>query len=531
MARVGDLMPCRRLGSPARHFAAVGAVVAVAVAVVAGVAGAERSEDSVGQVRVASEVPVTAMHRAVGPANNSPQIAVDPTDKKMAALANRVDAPRFGCALHVSGDGGRTWLPVKPMPELPDGAETCYGPKVAFGPEGTLYFLFVGLSGEGNTPMGVFLTRSKDGGQSFTEPRQLLGELNFGTRMGVDNDGRLHLVWIDADEVGVGSFAPSPNPIMAAYSDDGGQTLSEPVQVNDADRQRVVAPALEVGPQGEVHVAYYDLRDDARDYQGLQGPVWPEPWELLLSSSADRGESFAAGEVIAEVAPHERIMLIFTAAPPALAAGDGGELCVGWTDEGRGHGDVLARCRPGEDADWRERVRINDTLGDDESTQELPQLAIAPDGRVDAVFYDSRRPPDDEFVDVFYAASTDGGQTFSENRRVSRHTSYSGFGPRYGAIDSAAGMVEFGSRLALAAGDDRALTAWADTRNANGHSQGQAIFAATLNDLPAGSDETPMGWVTAALGGVAVVVMLGVGGLSRRRPYTGDAGPNAAEPQ
>lgn len=47
-------------------------------------------------------------------------------------------------ALHVSGDGGRSWAPIDPVPELPVGAEKCYGPEVAFDRNGVLHYLFVG---------------------------------------------------------------------------------------------------------------------------------------------------------------------------------------------------------------------------------------------------------------------------------------------------------------------------------------------------------------------------------------------------
>lgn len=143
------------------------------------------------------------------------------------------------------------------------------------------------------------------------------------------------------------------------------------------------------------------------------------------------------------------------------------------------------------------------------------------------VFYDGRRPPDDDFADVFYAASTDGGQRFTANTRVSQHTSYTGFGPRFPALDSAEGMVEFGGRLGLASIDDRVVAAWADTRNARGRSQGQAIFAAVLTDVPdVASAWATVGWVAAALGGASVV---GLGVLSvlrrRRRRLTGHDEP------
>lgn len=475
-----------------------------------------------GGVRVEAEVPVTAMDRSVKPANNSPQLAAHPDDGELLASANRVDAPDFSCALHLSGDGGRSWVPADPVPELPEGAEKCYGPEVAFGPDGTLYYLFAGLSGEGNTPMGVFLTDSQDRGRTFSEPRQILGEHKFGVGMAIDHNagggGRLHFTWIDArSEVRTGGFGPPPNPIMAAYSDDGGETLSQPVQVNDPDRDFVVGPALAVGDDGKVQVAYFDLVDDQRDYFGLEGPTWEGQWEVVLASSADGGDSFEVGEVVGEVTPHERIMVIFTAAPPALAAGDDGRVCVAWSDAVHGDADALARCRPQEGQAWHDVVRINDDPKGSGETQKLPQLAIAPQGRIDAIFYDMRGHPDDLYTDVSYASSTDGGRTFGENQQLTSEHSFTRIGQQY-PLPSAQGMVEFGGRLGLHARDDRFVAAWADTRNSRPPSHAQDVFAAVATRGSHKSGGGPSTAITVGgLLGVAALLTAGVIAARRRR--------------
>ena len=71
-------------------------------------------------------------------ANNSPALAADPTQPRFVALAHRSDSPEFSCGLQVSGDGGRGWQPADPVPVLPEGAEKCYAPEVAFDRRGRL---------------------------------------------------------------------------------------------------------------------------------------------------------------------------------------------------------------------------------------------------------------------------------------------------------------------------------------------------------------------------------------------------------
>jgi hypothetical protein len=133
---------------------------------------------------IGEEVPATATVESRGVAMNSPMLAVDPTNSRFVALAHRQDAPDFGCGLEVSGDGGAGFVPADPIPTLPPGAERCYAPEVAFDGKGTLYFLFVGLHGAGNNPMGVFLTTSTDNGRTFGTPRQLLGPSNYQVTAG-----------------------------------------------------------------------------------------------------------------------------------------------------------------------------------------------------------------------------------------------------------------------------------------------------------------------------------------------------------
>lgn len=431
--------------------------------------------------RAMPEVPATAMDLQRKPANNSPAVATDPTDSRFVVIANRRDGPEFGCALQVSGDGGRTWLSANPVPELPEGVDTCYAPEVAFSREGVLHYLFVGLAGPGNRPVGAWLTTSEDRARSFRPPVKLLGPGNYQVRMALDRDtGRLHLAWLHTTgEPTRGGLPPPPNPILTAHSDDGGRTLSEPVRVSDPDRQRVVAPALEVRG-GTVHVAYYDLKGDRRDYQGLEGPTWQGTWELVTATSRDGGRTVEPGVVVEDaVVPPERVMLIFTMAPPAVATSADGHVYTAWHDARNGDWDAFLRASRDAGRTWGGPVRLNDDPVGSGPHQYLPQVAVAPGGRVDAVFYDRRHNEENRGNDLTYTYSTDGGASFAPNRRLTSLDSDSRIGPRY-AVPSAAGMREFGSRIGLSAAPGRAVAAWTDTRNTGRAPPAQDIFATTV---------------------------------------------------
>jgi hypothetical protein len=473
--------------------------------------------------RVNQEVPVTAMEQRLGLANNSPTLAADPTEERFVVAATRIDAPDFSCALHVSGDGGRGWIPVNPVPTMPAGAEKCYAPEVAFDGNGLLYYLFVGLHGRGNEPMGAFISTSADRGRTFTPPRRVLGPLNFGVRMVIDptigEKGRIHLVWLHAtSDPALGGFGPPPNPIMAAYSDDGGGTFSAPIQVSDPSRERVVAPALALGGDHAVHVGYYDLKNDAVDYQGLEGPKWEGTWAVVVATSTDGGRRFGPGTVVDDaVVPSERVMLIFTMPPPTLAA-RGQRLCAAWTDSRNGDPDVLLRCSTNQGRAWEDLRRLNDDPVGSGRSQYLPRLSMAESGRIDAVFYDRRADPGNALNDVYFTFSADGGRRFAPNLKLTKDSFESRVGQQYVNV-SAQGQFEFGSRLGLLSRPSAALAAWTDTRNSKlfSGSTGQDVFAAQAAGLPVGDGGSRWIWLVGS-----ILLLLGLATLvatfsSRRR--------------
>ncbi len=485
------------------------------------------------RISVGAEVPVTATHRLAGPANNSPLIVRDPTDDRVLVLANRLDAPDFSCGLQVSGDTGTSWIDAR-GPAYPPGVEKCYAPEVVFDRHGRLYFLFVGLAGAGNRPMGVFLATSTDRASTFGPPRQVLGPLRFGVRMAIDpswgRHGRLHLVWLEAlSDVGAGGFAKANNPILSAYSDDGGVTFSDPVRVSDRDRPLALAPALSVGPHHRVHVAYYDLGDDRRDYLALEGPVWDGTWSVVVASSGDGGRTFGTGLVADDaIRPPERVMTSFTMPPPSLVTG-AGRLCVAWTDGRHGDADAMARCSAGDGRAFGPLRRLNDDPVGNGLRQYLPRLSLAPDGRLDAVFLDRRRDPNNASNDVYYTSSDDGGDRFSPNRRLDREPSNAGIGQRY-AVVSANGLVEFGGRLGLLSGRREAFVAWPDTRNAAGETPsagtGQDIMFSRVG-LPASRSGIPLAPVL--VGALLLAAAVAGARALRSRPGILDS-PHAPQP-
>ena len=501
-------------------------LVALALLAIAVVATSPAQAQPPERPSVSADVPVTANDLRAPRAQNSPLLAADPTDPRFVAASIRLDAPDFGCGLELSGDGGRSWVPANPVPKLPKGAEKCYSPEIGFDRDGTLYYLFVGLAGRGNNPMGVFLATSDDRGRSFSEPRLLLGPRNYMVRMAIDptlgERGRIHLVWLaTTQDAPLGGLPAPPNPVRAAFSDDGGESFSKPVQVNDPERQLSVAPAVAVGPDHAVHVLYYDLRDDRVDYQGLRGPTWPGRWSLVSSSSLDGGRRFRRGVVVDDrLKPPERVMLVYTMPPPALVADGSGGVFAAWHDARNGDWDVFLSRSTDRGGSWAPPTRLNDDRKGNGRHQYLPRLGAAPNGRVDAIFLDRRADGRNVSNETYYSFSNDRGGRFSPNVRLSSARSHSRSGQTY-LVPSAKGKVEFGARLGLLSGRTRAVAAWTDTRNASAGAY-QDVFSAEVALRPPAAATTgrPPGRASSRHGGEApqlwllAIVFLSIGGAA-----------------
>jgi hypothetical protein len=397
-------------------------------------------------------------------ANNSPTLVRSPRDPRRLAIVNRIDSPRYSCALNVSADGGATWTqtPVR----APKGESICYAPDATFDSNGTLYMSFVTLRGLGNVPNAAWLVTSTDGGRTLSEPRRVLGRLPFQVRLAADPSAprRVYLTWLQGAEVGLYRFSRTGAPIKTMRSDDGGSTWSTPVQSSSPARARVLAPSPVVGPKGEVYVLYLDLREDRIDYEGAHngkgGPPYAGTWQLVLARSRDRGATWQESLVDAAIVPAERVIAFIPPFPSLAVDRDSGDLYAAFHDRRLGDADAwLWTLRPG-DAKWRGPRRINDTLRRDRTSQYLPKLALAPNGRIDVVYYDRRLDRTNNVLnEVSLQSSTDAGESFGARQVLSGRAfdSRIGFGVERDFAD-------LGSRLGLLSDDTRALAVWSDTR-------------------------------------------------------------------
>jgi hypothetical protein len=451
-------------------------------------------------------------------AHNSPSLARNPANPANLAVSNRIDTPFFSCALNVSSDAGHSWSQI-PVP-APQGEEAkCYAPDVAFSADGTMYLSFVTLEGRGNVPHAVWLSTSRDGGRTLSRPVKVLGRLAFQVRLAADpmRRGRLYITWLQGLGVGNLRFTSPGNPIEAMRSDDGGKTWSRPTRVSSPSRLRVVAPSPVVGPKGELYVLYLDLGGDTLDYEGAHGgqggPAYRGPFTLVLARSLDAASSWGESAV-GQVVPIQRF-IVFLPAFPSVAVDHTGRVYAAFHDARLGDPDVsLWSLAPGRST-WTGPTRVNDTKPRDGTAQYLPQLSVAPDNRLDVVYYDRRADPSNLMNKVSFQSSYDAGKTFTPAITLSSRAFDSRIG--FGAKE---GLPDLGSRLGLLSGDRGALAVWTDTRAGTPSTQKQDLAEAvtSLRSRPRLSSGVKgalrYGGIAILLAGLALLV-LRVGGRAR----------------
>ena len=414
-------------------------------------------------------------------AHNSPTIRRDPVRPSNMAVSSRIDTPFFSCSLNVSHDGGAAWSQT-PIPAPTGEQAKCFAPDVAYSSDGTLYVAFVTLKGNGNTPDAVWLSTSKDDGRHLSQPSKVLGTRAFQVRLAADpvRPGRLYLTWLQAvgDDLGELKFTSTGNPIEAARSDDYGATWTTPVRVSSPARQRVIAPTPVVAANGSVYVVYLDIGQDTLDYEGEHngqgGPPYAGPYTLVVARSRDQGSTWAESVLDARLLPTTRFV-VFLPPFPSIAVDRAGWVYVAYQDARYSPSDVdLWSLKPGAST-WHGPIRVNDTKLHDGTSQYLPQLAVAPDGRLDVLYYDRRRDAANVMNEVSLQSSFDHGQTFTRAIPISSRSFSSQIG--YGARE---GLPDLGSRLGLISGNRWALGVWTDTRAGTPATQKQDIAEAAV---------------------------------------------------
>lgn len=362
-------------------------------------------------------------------------------------------------------DGGQTWhdtlLYVPPLPKQSD-------PVLTVDSEGNFYACTLPL--DWNLDLsGIAVQKSTDGGVSWSEP-----VVASDTSSSYFEDKQ----WITLDRSSAPSYGniyiswtrfSSITEILLIRSTDGGETYSEPVNVSDDEGVQWSVPT--VGMFGDVFVAWFQY--------------WPVSG-IFMDVSTDQGQTFGQDQLLVdtEAWPDEINGDILVFPYPALTSDVNlqspylGNLYLAYMDLNHTDMDIFFIKSEDNGLSWSEPVRINDDNELNGHDQFHPWLSVDESGVIHAIFYDRRLDPANYFFNLYYTKSEDGGETWSDNERISNVSSSPG-----DAI--LAGLI--GEYIGLSAWQGEVAMVWTDTRTGN-----QDVFSARLSSTSATDDNVEL---------------------------------------
>jgi hypothetical protein len=228
--------------------------------------------------------------------------------------------------------------------------------------------------------------------------------------------------------------------------------------------------AVAIGGDGQIFVAWE--RGWFAPYTGT--PVWPQ---IVFSRSTDGGATFSARTVVSDISsaglyPPPGYNRPNTNDFPRIAVATGeddpyyGRIYVAYQDsrianggpqsvvhnDGHPNTDVYLRYSTDNGSTWSAGTLIASGA----PIQFWPAVSVQPDGTVDVVWYEN----EEGIADVYYAASTDGGASFSAPIKVTSAPSN---------WNSAVSNItpNFGDYIGIASRQNRAFACWGDSRPDN----------------------------------------------------------------
>jgi hypothetical protein len=409
---------------------------------------------------------------------------------------------------YFSSDGGHSWGTGLLGLET---AEKSWGratyPSVAADLEGSFYLCVLMLDNL-SFDSGVYVFKSTDNGQTFTNPKPVVVDIGNATPRRADKcsmtvdaspssqfKGSVYAVWTSTgpDERGVNATV-----VRFGRRRVGDSVFSESKAIGHPGDMR--GPSVAAGPNGEVYAAWV----------GMPARV------LLFNASTDGGETFLPGLASLDITIHNYVGNLEGPNASFFISGleransfpsldvdrsngpHRGTVYVAWAETiNRVDTDIFV-CRVSPRAGTLPDVSLpvkvnNDSIGTD---QFFPWLTVdSSTGAVAVAFYDRRDDPGSVLMNLYLARSTDGGLSFGENTRITPVSS----DPRVqaGVLGSTASAIGIGDYIGAVATRGKAHLMSADTRHGKQeiiYSQvdfGSSVPPPPPDGLPSDNCETP----------------------------------------
>lgn len=503
-------------------------VAAATAAVVGGSSGA--AADS-GYPRVTASTDVTQNNKSPVRDMAIASVAVDPNDPNRIAVVGG-DWRAGSCFLYVSTDGGATFAVGKrsPVPAqfdtcAPNGGTNAWA--VAFDKSGNILVVTMAANRPGTTAANgsVLLMKTSDNGNTWSstfvkDNRQVNPPQGAGqVQLAVDTTrNRVYVGWQERNVPVTGYGSPgTQRRAEVAVSTDGGSSFSAPVDVegDPSSTLSVGGPNMSLTPDGTLWVFY----SQSAAPKGSAAVFSAQTPQLRLAKTTDGGSSFT------QVGPIGSSIPVNFGFPTFAAASYGQKgtalvlmyetIAAGTAGTQYQLRDIYATNSTDGGQTWSQQTRVtDDNLLTDLGNKFVPGVTAAPNGRFDAAWVDMRNDNGNLLSNIYYASSSDGGATWSKNIKVSDQPS----NLHYGQF---ANNSDVRSNTNLASNNYAANIVWDSTQNATPTKDVQDIYFGGVQQaaIPASNGTTILYIIAAVAGGLvfAAIVLVVAGVIVRRR--------------
>lgn len=315
-----------------------------------------------------------------------------------------------------SRDGGHSW-------QLADGVD----PKnyrisgdvsVTFDNQGHAFICYIAFDklgtfnywAHGATRNGIFVRRSLDGGKTWEADHTPVAEQPSSA--GIPFEDKPYIVFDNSKSKYAGNLYVGWTRWRLA---DSQMVLSRSTDDGKTWSQPIEIDAYPALPR--------DDNGAAEGFAGVVDPdgklyaIWSQDNAIMLTTSRDGGKTFSHARPVIHTAPIMFAIQTLERAngfPQIAIDPKSKRLYVTWSDYRNGDLDVFLAASDDGGKHWSAPVRVNNDPVHNGAEQFFQWLAVDPtDGSLDVIFYDRRADPQNRKQIVVLARSTDRGRSFS----------------------------------------------------------------------------------------------------------------------
>jgi len=344
-----------------------------------------------------------AGNNIVGDAANEPTIAVDPTNPNIIVIGWRqfdtISSNFREAGWAYSHDAGRTWT----FPGVLENNVFRSDPVLDVDAAGTFYY----CSLRGSFQCDVF--RSSNGGVSWNGPYFAYGgDKQWLTvdKTGGAGAGHLYESW--------SRFGNNYYPNQFTRSANGGSAWLYPIQIPPL---MPMWGTLDVDLEGTLYIGGFDYPYDMILARSSNARFADQTPTFEFSRGVDLG-----GPLVFQGAPNPGGLLgqLWLAVDRSDGPTQGNVYMLASIDpDGPDPLDVMFSRSTDRGETWSTPVRVNDDPPGTNAWQWFGTMSVAPDGRIDAVWNDTRNSGQANISELYYSYSTDGGLSWSANQSLS----------------------------------------------------------------------------------------------------------------